>query len=490
MKVVLTCFEPSQSFGPMTRLQPAALLPVLNKPLLQRQIEDCVSSGLRDIHIAVVDHPISIRRFVGDGARWGVTVKVWTFKEPCTGLEIVSRLSSQLDGPVLVVPVEQCLDFALDDLISFHGSHGQNVSRVMSAKKLETASRFDGKSVPVNFVKLTEPEDSGIFILDSLANSLQDAKEIIISGGWAPIDSPKSLWAANLACMEGFFPLLTGELNTQQATGVRSGHHTAVDGSSIVTGPAFIGDFTIVRAKANIGPYAVIGNNSIIDAEALVRSSVIFNDVYVGTQTNLENVIAVGNMVMNIKLGTWVTVPDRFLVSNVKDKIFVPWTTSLFSKIVAAALLALTSPVWLTKGLFRKASGKPFFTKGSSLDLNHIEGTDGFDTIVNPSVWSFGKSNGLVSRLPGLIDVIKGRIALVGVRHVQELEGSMYAEDWARQRFESSVGLFTPVDAEAINNASEEEKIIVENLYVASRTFKQDMKVLVKSVWNLMLGRG
>ena len=165
------------------------------------------------------------------------------------------------------------------------------------------------------------------------------------------------------------------------------------------------------------------------------------------------------------------------------------WGASLFNKTLAAVLLALTSPIWVTKGLLRKASGKTFFTKGTSLDLSHIEGTEGFDTIENPSVLSFEKSEGLVSRLPGLIDVVKGRIALVGVRHLRELDGLTYIEDWARQRFDSPVGLFTPMDAEDINEESEEEKIIVENLYVANRSFKQDLNVLVKSIRNLLFSR-
>lgn len=489
MKIVLTCFVPSDSFGPLTRLQPPAILPVLNKPLLQQHIEDCVSSGFRDIHIAAVDHPISVRTFVGDGARWGANVKVWTFKEPCSGREVVSRLSSQLDDAVLVLPVEQCLDFPLDELISLHKSHKGNCSRVMMGEKLEAASHSDERTTSIDRMKLHEPIDSGIFIVDFPPDFSNDTKDIVVNCAWIQIDSPPALWAANMACLEGFFPLLSTWLNAEGASGIRSGHHTVVERSAAVTEPTVLGNFASVRAQASVGPYAVIGDNTIIDTEAVVRSSLVFNDVYLGSQTTLENMIAVGNSIMNVTLNTWVTVPDRFLLSDVKDKIFAPWTANLFSKFVAAVLLLVTSPIWVGKGLLRKASGKTFFTREDPVCLTYSEEIDGVEAFCNPSLLGFANSHGLISRLPAIIDVLRGRLALVGVRRLRELDGLTYTEDWARQRFDSPAGLFTPVDAEAIKDASEEEKIIVENLYVANRSFKENLRVLAKSLLNLLSGR-
>jgi lipopolysaccharide/colanic/teichoic acid biosynthesis glycosyltransferase len=86
-----------------------------------------------------------------------------------------------------------------------------------------------------------------------------------------------------------------------------------------------------------------------------------------------------------------------------------------------------------------------------------------------------------------LIDVISGRLALVGVRPLGKIDELTYTEDWAKQRFEAPAGLFTPVDAEAMNEALEEEKVMAENLYVAKRSFREDVKVLLKALRNLIL---
>ena len=140
MEVILTCFESSESFGPLTRLQPVGLLPALNVPLLQHQIEMCVSNGLKDIHIAVVDHPVPVRSFVGDGSRWGASIKVWTLKHSCSASETIAWLANKLVGPVLVLPVEHFVDIPLADLIAFHDSHAKKVSTLFCEK--ETDSDF------------------------------------------------------------------------------------------------------------------------------------------------------------------------------------------------------------------------------------------------------------------------------------------------------------------------------------------------------------
>ena len=50
-------------------------------------------------------------------------------------------------------------------------------------------------------------------------------------------------------------------------------------------------------------------------------------------------------------------------------------------------------------------------------------------------------------------------------------------------------GLFTPVDAEGMNDSSEEEQIVAESLYAVKRSFREDFSVLVRAIKNLVFGR-
>jgi lipopolysaccharide/colanic/teichoic acid biosynthesis glycosyltransferase len=100
----------------------------------------------------------------------------------------------------------------------------------------------------------------------------------------------------------------------------------------------------------------------------------------------------------------------------------------------------------------------------------------------------FNHSGPFAERLPCLIDVLLGKIRLVGVRPLKEEDFEKYQDDWALQRFESLDGLFTPVDAECSEDALEEEKIAVENYYTATRNLQEDIKILWKAIKRLLMG--
>ncbi|MFH0958291.1 MAG: NDP-sugar synthase [Pseudomonadota bacterium] len=489
MKVTLTCFKSGTSFGPLTQFKPVALLPVLNIPLIQRQIEICVSQGFKDIDIAVVDNPVAVRSFVGDGRRWGASIRVWTFRDPCSSLETVARLSDKIEGPIMVLPVEHCLNYNIGDLSRFHQSHEMKITRLLCACELKAVLETEQKAKPVSSETLQKPVDSGLVLIDSPNDINSEAENIVFSGSWIPINSPRHLWTANMAFLDGLFPVLTDGLNTRNEIDLWVGHHSVLDPTSITQGPALIGDFSSVRSNAQVGPYSVIGNGSIIDKEAHVSYSLILNHVYVGTQTTMNLVIVSNNNIMNLKLETWVTVTDPFLVSSVRKKILVPWTVQLFNKGIAALLLVLTSPLWLFKGVIRIIARKPFFDRSSFFNWDSSSGIEGLSQGENLELLTFNDSKGLVSRLPGLIDVVRGRLALVGVRPLHESAVLTYTDEWTIPRFSSPVGLFTPVDAELMNDSLDEEKIIAENLFAAKRSFRQDLQVFFKSLKNLVFHR-
>src|SRR6476619_12028 len=68
------------SGGKGTRLRPLTytsakqLVPVANKPVLFYGIEAMAAAGIRDVGIVVGDTHEEIRRAVGDGSRWNLTV--------------------------------------------------------------------------------------------------------------------------------------------------------------------------------------------------------------------------------------------------------------------------------------------------------------------------------------------------------------------------------------------------------------------------------
>lgn len=489
MQVILTCFQSGDPFGPLTRNKPAALLPVLNIPLLQHQIELCVSEGLNEIHVAVVDHPVAIRQFVGDGARWGANIRVQTFKDPCEATETIARLKDRLRGPIILLPVENCLNIAIAELKAFHNSHDGKLTRLLCSKEVVADPKTESDSPMVADLTFAEPVDSGILIVDSPADSAAAPETMVFGGAWSRVNSPAGLWTANMACLDGRFPVLTAKLRSPMDDGIRIGHHTDLHGSSVLKGPCLIGDFAGIRSEVQVDPYSAIGESVILDKGAQVGSSIILDHTYVGSQTTIKNSVAAGNIILNIRIGSWAAVPDPFLLADVRKKVITPWTFHFLDKSIAISLLILTTPLWLMKGFLRIAAGKPFFARKRAFTWESSSGTDEIYEAKPVDQLYFDNSGGFISRLPGLIDVATGRLALVGVRPLEKIQELTDWEDWTKQRFEAPAGLFTPIDAEGMHDGSDEEKIIAENMYTGQRSFRHNLRVLAKAVNNLIFTR-
>ncbi len=322
----------------------------------------------------MVDHPFVVRSFVGDGARWGASIKIWTFKDSCSGSETIVRLADKLNGPAVLLPVEHCIDMNLEELIAFHHSHNTGLTRVLCESELDANSNSEELSVPPVLHTLPQPVDSGILVADAPDVFSGLGNDMIFRGSWVPIDSPRRLWAANMACLDGDFPLLTDKLPARKEGDVWLGHHTVVAPTSTVKGPALVGNFAVLKSGVHVGSYSTIGDKSVIEQGAHVRASLIDAHAYIGSQTTIENCIVADNHILNIKIGSWVAVSDPFLISNIQDKLVMPWTAQLLGKGVAGLLLFLTFPIWVTKGLFRTVRGKPFFDRATVLEFDFSSG--------------------------------------------------------------------------------------------------------------------
>ena len=61
---------------------PKPMVPLLGKPLLERQVECLLENGIRDIVMAVGHLGEVIRTHFGDGSSWGASIRYFTEEEP------------------------------------------------------------------------------------------------------------------------------------------------------------------------------------------------------------------------------------------------------------------------------------------------------------------------------------------------------------------------------------------------------------------------
>jgi NDP-sugar pyrophosphorylase family protein len=488
MIVVFTCFEDGEPFQLLARDRPVAMLPLLNYPIIHHHIETFIELGCSRFIVMVVDHPLVLKDFLGDGSRWGSSIDFVVLKEPCTSAQALDRIERKVDSDlVIVVPSEIVLDIDYEVLARFHESRRVSQTRVLSTRLLDLSGKSPPASPQFRVIYRDDPVDTGVLVAGGESAASGITVDFCCQGNFIRIKDSRSLWAANMAGLGGQLSCLARGLRGNRMGDVWVGHHLNVAAQVTLEGPSLVGNHVRANHGARILSWSVLGDGVIVDKEAQVGASVVADHTYIGTDTNVENSLVVGKLIYNVGIGQWIEVSDPFLVADTDENIVAPWIETVLEKAMAVVLLLLTVPIWLPAGLIRKARGKFFFERRQYC-LTEASNLSGWTIgLHRESLLGFENRASIIGRLPGLLDVIRGRIRLVGVRPLESRELCVYGEQWTHLREQAPCGLFTPVDAEGLNAALEEEKVVAENYYAATRSFMGDVRILFRSVLKLLV---
>jgi NDP-sugar pyrophosphorylase family protein len=479
--VIITCFEKSAQFGLLTRSMPTAMLPVLAKPLLEGHIERCVEAGLTRLHVALLEHPLFVRRFLGDGRRWGAEAATTDFLDPCPYEDVLRKIRVEGADHVLIIPAETLIDLDLTDLIDFHVTRGARITKV-AARSLAGPTQASDSPPPEG----AQYAETGIVVVSS-AVSGEDTIEYRHDGPYLRIHDPATLWRANHETLFGLFPKTAGP-ETGKEKGKWIGHHCRIDPGAVIEVPVCIGNHARISAGAELLGGSVIGEGVIVDQDATVRSSVIMDHTYIGAYTNVSEKIVNGRFMMNVRTGVGVEVSDAILMSEVREKTLAPFVRRAVEGVVAGFLLLATAPLWAAKGALRVLSGRPFFDRQIVLTGGSNRGGPAYASPTRIAMRTFVDSGPFLSRLPGLFHVIAGEIQLVGIRPLPEdVFTSLCREEWATLRFEAPEGLFTPVDAIGLPDMTAEEQTVIENYYASTRSASMDVRTLLTALYRLIV---
>jgi NDP-sugar pyrophosphorylase family protein len=454
------------------------MLSALGKPIIEKQIERLVSSGIPKIHIALLEHPVSAQIFLGNGSRWGIEISTYVFQDVPSPIDLAKSIFP-IGSQVVIFPCELCSDIDWKAII-----------KKLQLEQMKTDLEVvfpDSKHLPQQSNAQIEPKSAGILCLKIDENSNKSVNQLYYDTDWLLVDSPEKLYYLNTLAISGKLQQW-GNIKELTEEGSFCGHHTYIGPNVAIENPVYVGNYVQLNSGSRILSGSVINDGVVIDQGALIKSAVVFSKTYIGVDTNLENSIAAGNHVYNIGIGTWVTVIDPVILAELKDGFFGAKIISFVDRIIAGFLLLLTFPVWVTKMLIRKLKGKKSLDKQELLVCDLEVSSSCPAGLESGEFRVFDSSGPFVSRLAGLFDVVSGRLRLVGVRRLSHANTSHFTEEWTRERFGAPAGLFTPVDALGLNNASEHEKIMAENQYVATRNLRQDFVILSKALWRLLTG--
>jgi NDP-sugar pyrophosphorylase family protein len=314
---------------PLTCTIPKTLIPVVNKPVIERQILLLKSVGVQEIVLAVSVMADDIKKYFKNGEDLGVKIHYTDEKQPMgTGGALKLAESFLINDKFFMVNGDEIINFDFHEMLNLHEDSGalgtiasmkvddpsrygvlivdNDTSQILKFQEKEEYMPPEGKPIPmpVNVgVYLLEPEifsyikpnkkisiERDVFPQIANENKLYNYS---IKGIWQDVGKPYDLLKGNILMMNS---LIKGSHDNKENIIAESAQFR---GDVNIKPPVTIGDNTIINNKCTIGPNAVIGDNVQIEKDAEIKNALIYNNAYIGENTKIENAIVSDNCRIN-----------------------------------------------------------------------------------------------------------------------------------------------------------------------------------------------
>ncbi|MFZ5918245.1 MAG: sugar transferase [Chloroflexota bacterium] len=521
IQAVLLAAGGEKPLNPLTMAMPKVMAPVVNKPLLEHNVELLARHGVREVIVSLHHLPHLVERHFGDGTRWGVEMDFSLEREPPGSAGALRRVAHRLKSTFIVAAGDVLTDLDLTAALAFHRRQAAQATVVLhpTAVAGPGALRAEvddaGRVIALNGdegmvctgisvlepavlerIPARQPFDLAHDLLPALLAAGGVVCGYVMDGYWAEIGSFGDYRRVNADALYGRLKHLRVP-GRQAADGVWLGHNVALPPDVRIAAPVQIGDECQVRPGVVLGPETVLGRGVIVDQNAAITRSVVLDGTYVGQAVEVKEAVVNQNCLINVPSAVSVYVADHFMLGGSGEAYVtagvrraVDWLAALVGLILCSPLLALTA-LWL-----RLTSGRPVLLRephvvrdprsellsGQTLTQTvmlrrlRTRRADGRDLPGGRFLRRWA-----IDLLPRLLDVMAGRLALVGVRPLEPQEAACATEEWHQNRYQSPAGLTGLWLIQGGESLPLEEQFVVDSYYAATRSWRQDRRILLRT---------
>jgi UDP-N-acetylglucosamine diphosphorylase / glucose-1-phosphate thymidylyltransferase / UDP-N-acetylgalactosamine diphosphorylase / glucosamine-1-phosphate N-acetyltransferase / galactosamine-1-phosphate N-acetyltransferase len=312
LEAVVLAAGKGERLWPLTETRPKPLLPIGNRPILERSLEALVHSGIQKIILIVNYKSGMIQEWFGNGSRIGCEIEYVKQKSPSGTADAVGSARGSLSGQERFLVMYGDDYFDRETVKSFVADAEKNSGCTIGTSMVENASPFgkietkDGLVTAIrekvakagpglvnsglyvmnqmifSTVKETARSKRGEFELtDSLSMLLKRGEPVhsdqLKNSGWLGISYPWDLLEANQRVLEQEKVSLDGtiEEGVQLKGSVVLEEETIVKSGSRIEGPVHIGKRCIIGPNAYLRAHTCLGNDVKVGAACEVKNSIV-----------------------------------------------------------------------------------------------------------------------------------------------------------------------------------------------------------------------
>ncbi|MDI6600155.1 MAG: NDP-sugar synthase [Thermoanaerobacteraceae bacterium] len=320
MKALLLAGGKGTRLYPLTHSIPKPMVPILNKPLLERTINYIKGYGIDEIVMSLCYQPEQIMNYFKDGSEFGVKIYYFIEESPLGTGGAIKNAEKYLDDTFLIFNSDIITDINLQKLINYHKE--KNAKVTIALTRVDNPSAYglvetDNDDRITAFKEKPRPEEittdlinAGIYVFEKEILDLIPAgreisveKEVypgLLSAGirmyayknsnyWIDIGTPHKYLELHNSIMDGLFAYPFIERNYKN--NIFIGKNSYISPTTKLIPPIVIGDNCYIADEVIIGPRTVIGNNIEIRSGSYIRNSIIWEGCKIGRGSKLSNTI-------------------------------------------------------------------------------------------------------------------------------------------------------------------------------------------------------
>jgi hypothetical protein len=483
LQAILLATSASDAFGPIVEHAPIEMMPLANQPLIGRVAGWLFGLGIKDITILASHRVDLLTAFLGSGSRWGAKIRVVAVASEA---QMFARLPELVASDFALIGIasslpaigpetlSKCLAAGGGRFVLPNGDalHWSCVSRALfnnGVRDCKSLSEFE-----------THINQSGVAHFETSATVLRSS-------------TPAELLLSTRALLDGLRPdqLVPGACAEK---GVYISRNVVMHPTVRITPPVVIGADCNIERGARIGPYAVIGDKTILGAHTTLENAVVFPGTYIGPHLELSNVVVDHNSLAYGDDKGAVPVPDPFLLSTSQSDSFARTLRHFSRRLIATLTLILLCIPILGLYLLGRLTGvkKP------------VRGVDAvcLPAASDPAIWStfqyfeFDATERSfwsrlirfmrATRLPTLWNVVCGEVAWVGLRPLTAAEMNALPADWRQLYGSGKVGIvrLAELDRTFAGDDPDDQTYSSEAYYVATTSWRTDLAILWRGFWS------
>jgi len=311
---------------PLTNKMPKPMVPIMNKPLLERTFINLKKSGITEIVISSCYRPDYLKNHFGNGEEFGLKIKYIVEESPLGTGGAIRNAASQFKETFVVFNSDILSDMDLQKMIDHHKKSTAHASIAVTEVSNPSAYgviEYNKEGYVVSFIEKPAPGENssnfinaGIYIFepeilqeiplnkvisierDVFPKYIADGYKISIyknDGYWIDIGTIEKYMQVHKDIMSRKCALVGFKFEGNE---INMGTNVKIHPDAKLIGPAFIGDNVEICSKAIVS-HSIIGNNVSIEAGSSVLGSILWNDINVGSKARLVNTIVTSNSFIN-----------------------------------------------------------------------------------------------------------------------------------------------------------------------------------------------